>query len=32
MITKIDAYKIEHQLNIEIFIWDYDNLIENKSK
>jgi hypothetical protein len=32
MITKIDAYKIEHQLNIKIFIWDYDNFIENKSK
>jgi hypothetical protein len=32
MIKKIDAYKIMHQLNIEIFIWDHNNLIESKPK
>jgi hypothetical protein len=32
MITKIDTRKIEHQSNIKIFVWKYDNLIENKNK
>jgi len=32
IITKIDAYKIEHQPNIVIFVWDYDNLIGSKQK
>jgi len=30
MIIKINTYKIEHQPNTDIFIWDYDNLIESK--
>ena len=32
IITKIDAYKIEHQSNIVIFVWDYDNFIGSKQK
>ena len=32
MITKIDDHKIEYQTNTEIFFYDYDNLIENKTK
>ena len=28
MITKIDAYKIEHQLKVETFVWEWDNSIE----
>jgi hypothetical protein len=32
MILKIDAYKIEHKPNIRMFVWDCDNLIENKQK
>jgi len=32
MITKIDARKIKHQLNIKMFIWDWDNLIESNLK
>jgi hypothetical protein len=30
MIIKIDDYKIKHQLNIKMFIWDHDNFIESK--
>jgi hypothetical protein len=32
MITKINARKIKHQLNIKIFIWDWDNLIKSNLK
>jgi hypothetical protein len=32
MIIKIKIYKIKHKPNIEIFVSDYDNFIENKSK
>jgi len=32
MITKIDARKIKYQLNIKIFIWDWDNLIKSNLK
>jgi hypothetical protein len=32
MITKIDASKIEYQLNGKTFVWNCDNLIENKPK
>jgi hypothetical protein len=32
MIKKIDARKIEHQANVEMFYWDCDNLIRNKVK
>jgi hypothetical protein len=28
MITKINAHKIKHQPNIEIFVWDCDNLVK----
>jgi hypothetical protein len=28
IITKIDACKIKYQLNIKIFVWDYNNLIK----
>jgi NDP-sugar pyrophosphorylase family protein len=30
-IIKRDAYKIKHKSNIRTSIWDYNNLIENKS-
>jgi hypothetical protein len=29
MIPKINAYKIEHQSNVGIFVWDCDNFIKN---
>jgi hypothetical protein len=33
MINKIDAYKLKHKLNIIIFVWDCNNLIEkNQNK
>jgi hypothetical protein len=33
MITKINAHKIKHQPNIEIFVWDCDNLVKkNQNK
>jgi hypothetical protein len=32
MIIKIDAHKIEQQLNVRKFIWDNDNFIESKLK
>ena len=32
MITKIDTRKIKHQPNVRTFVWDYENLIENKQK
>jgi len=32
MITKINARKIKHQLNIKIFIWDWDNFIKSNLK
>jgi hypothetical protein len=32
MIIKIDAHKIEQQLNVGKFIWDNDNFIESKLK
>ena len=32
MITKIDARKIKHQSNIRIFVWNCNNIIENKVK
>ena len=32
MITKIDTNKIKHEPNTNMCVWDYYNLIENKSK
>jgi hypothetical protein len=32
MIIKINTHKIEHQTNITMFVGDYDNLIERKTK
>jgi hypothetical protein len=32
MITKINARKIKYQLNIKIFVWDYDNLTKKQIK
>jgi hypothetical protein len=32
MIAKIDTHKIEHLSNIEIFVRDYNNLVESKLK
>jgi len=32
MIAKINTHKIEHLTNIETFVGDYNNLIENKLK
>jgi hypothetical protein len=32
MIIKIDTHKIEHQPNITMFVGDYDNPIERKTK
>jgi hypothetical protein len=32
MIKKINIYKIKHQSNVTIFIWDHSNPIKNKSK
>jgi hypothetical protein len=32
MIAKIDTHKIEYLPNIEIFVGDYNNLIESKLK
>jgi hypothetical protein len=32
IISKIDSRKIEYQSNSKIFVWDYDNFIENKLK
>jgi hypothetical protein len=29
---KINTYKIKHQLNIRMFVEDYNNLIKNKLK
>jgi hypothetical protein len=31
-ILKIDAHKFNYKPNIRMFIWDCDNLIENKPK
>jgi hypothetical protein len=28
MITKIDAHKIECKLNVEMFVWDFDDFIK----
>jgi hypothetical protein len=30
MITKIEAQNIKHQLNMKMFVWDCDNLIQSK--
>jgi hypothetical protein len=32
MIKKIDASRIEYKPSIEIFVWEYNNLIESKLK
>ena len=32
MIIKINTHKIEHQSNVEIFVWNYNNFIESKLK
>jgi hypothetical protein len=32
ILTKIDAWKIEYELNVGMFVWDYDDLITNKLK
>jgi len=32
MIIKKKTWKIEHQSNAKIFVWDYNNLIESKPK
>jgi hypothetical protein len=32
MITKITTHKIEHQLNVRIFVLDFDNFIQSKFK
>jgi hypothetical protein len=32
MIIKINACKVKYKLNVGIFVWDCDNLIENKPK
>ena len=32
MIIKIDAYKIKHQPNINMFVWDYNSFIQCKLK
>jgi hypothetical protein len=32
MIKKINTHKIEHQSNTSMFVWDCDNLIENKTE
>jgi hypothetical protein len=32
MIIKIDTCKIKHQLKVEMFVWNCDNLLESKLK
>jgi len=32
MILKIDSHKIDYKPNIRMFVWDCNNLIENKPK
>jgi hypothetical protein len=32
MVIKISDRKIKHQLNVQMFVWDRDNLTESKPK